>query len=164
MNKTRYSKSDAVKELESLADSAKRERYPKTPPEWLAPVKFRDDSANGLTRCIVSFLRLQGHQAERISNTGRPVDRTISFTDVMGRRRTVGRFEWVHGTGSRGTADISATIAGQSVKIEVKAGRDRQSDAQRRYQDEVERAGGTYIIARDFTGFLQWYNQNFGNG
>lgn len=61
-----------------------------------------------------------------------------------------------------GTADISATIRGRSVKIEVKIGRDRQSEAQKRYQASIEAAGGIYYIARNIDDFMQWYNQTFG--
>jgi preprotein translocase subunit SecA len=78
----------------------------------------------------------------------------------MGVRRTIGRFEWVYGTGTRGSADISATIAGKSVKIEVKI-KDQQSQHQKEYQRQVEAAGGIYVIARNFQEFNDWYAQNF---
>ena len=161
MNTTnvRYCKSPAVKMLETLAMDEARRRYPTVP--YLAPRTFRDDTANGLTKCIIAFLKLEGWQAERNNTTGRPVNHTKSYTDVMGVRRTIGRFEWVYGTGTRGSADISATIAGRSVKIEVKAGKDRQSDHQREYQRQVEAAGGIYVIARNFQQFNDWYAQNF---
>lgn len=156
-----YRKTSAVKLLEVMANEAARAKYPTTPPEWLAPRKYRDDTANALTKCVIDFLKLSGHQAERISNTGRMIDRRQTFTDVLGNRRQVGSSKWIKGTGTNGTADISATIAGKSVKIEVKIGRDRQSQAQRRYQEEVESAGGVYVIAATFEGFYDWYNQNF---
>jgi hypothetical protein len=66
---------------------------------------------------------------------------------------------WTKGTSTAGSADISATIKGRSVKIEVKIGKDRQSEAQKRYQENIEKAGGTYIIAKDFDSFVEWYNQ-----
>lgn len=160
--KLSYRKSSAVKLLEVLADNAARNKYPTVP--YLAPRRFRDDSANSLTKCILSFLRIKGHQAERINSTGRIVDKRMSYTDVVGRRRTIGNYEWVYSTGTRGTADISAIIRGRSVKIEVKIGSDRQSDAQHRYQEEVERSGGIYVIARDFQKFYDWYILNFGEG
>jgi hypothetical protein len=160
-NKIRYSKSPAVKMLEKMADQAARAKYPDTPPQWLAPRKYRDDTANGLTKCITDFLKLSGWQAERIANTGRPIDRTKTFTDVLGNRRTIGTTKWITGTGTNGTADLSATIAGRSVKVEVKIGRDRQSEAQRRYQMAVEQAGGIYVIARTFEDFYQWYLKTF---
>lgn len=154
-----YRKGSAVKLLELLANEAARAKYPTVP--YLAPRTFRDDSANGLTKCILSILRIKGHQAERINSTGRIIDKRKSYTDVVGRRRTIGSYDWVYGTTTKGTTDISATIAGHSVKIEVKIGIDRQSEAQRIYQAEVEQAGGIYFIARIFAGFLEWHNETF---
>ena len=159
--KKTYRKSPAVKILESQANEAKRKKYPSIERAYLAPVTFRDDTANGLTRCIISHLRLNNHQAERINNTGRTIDQTTSFTDVCGRVRTIGSNKWIPGTGTNGTADISATICGRSIKIEVKIGHDRQSKAQKVYQQAVETAGGVYVIAKDFESYLLWYNLNF---
>jgi hypothetical protein len=65
--------------------------------------------------------------------------------------------QWIPSGSTKGSADISATIAGRSVKIEVKAGKDRQSEAQKKYQADIERSGGVYIIARTFGEFLWWY-------
>ncbi len=163
IQKKPYRKSSAVKELEALANAAARKKFPEIPQEWLAPRKYRDDSANGLTKCIIDFLKFKGYQAERINNTGRLIDNQKTFTDVIGRKRTIGHKRWIKGTGTKGTADISATIAGRSVKIEVKYGRDRQSKAQREYQNQVQQAGGIYTIATTFEQFFQWYNQKFGS-
>lgn len=160
-NSTRYIKSQAVKQLEALANQAARAKNPNTPPEWIAPRTYRDDTANGLTKCIIHFLQFKGQQAERISNTGRRIDTRQTFSDVTGRSRTIGGSRWIPGTGTNGSADISATIAGKSVKIEVKIGRDRQSEAQKQYQQSVEQAGGIYAIATSFEQFLEWYNQRF---
>ena len=125
------------------------------PIEAYIPMPSREDStANGLTRSIINFIVRQGWQAERISITGRP----IKQMDYKGR--CIGyTFGSSHMT--KGTADISATIRGRSVKIEVKIGADRQSDAQRKYQADIERAGGLYYIARDFESFVEWYNRTF---
>jgi len=123
------------------------------------PFKYSDKSANGLTRCITDWLKFNGWQAERISNTGRMKDNRRQYIDSVGFRRQIGSVEWIPGSGTKGTADISATIKGRSVKIEVKIGRDRQSPAQKKYQESVERSGGVYIIARTFEGFLDWYDK-----
>jgi hypothetical protein len=151
-----YHKSDAVKLLEHLVFEAKRKKYPTIPINHLAPVKYRDDKANALTTCIIDFIRLKGGQAERINTMGRPINRQSTFTDVTGRMRTIGRVEWIPGTCTKGSADVAATIAGRSVKIEVKVGRDKQSSAQVKYQEDVEVAGGLYYIARNFTDFKEW--------
>lgn len=89
------------------------------------------------------------------------MDTRKTFTDVIGRTRIVGSTKWIPGTGSNGTADISATINGRSVKIEVKVERDRQSEAQRLYQACIEQAGGIYLIVRSFEQFYEWYNEEF---
>ena len=65
--------------------------------------------------------------------------------------------KFCEGTGTKGTADISAIIKGRSVKIEVKIGRDRQSEAQKKYEESVNKAGGQYWIAKDFDGFYEKY-------
>lgn len=156
----RFKKSDSIKYLETLALEAKRTRFPSIPVAYLTINGYKDNSANGLTKCIISFIRLMGGQAERISTTGRAIDRQTTFTDVTGRTRTIGRIEWIPGTGTNGSADISATIKGRSVKIEVKM-KDSQSRDQVNYQKSIEQAGGVYIIARSFDGFLSWYNQNY---
>jgi hypothetical protein len=66
--------------------------------------------------------------------------------------------QWTKGTGTPGSADISATIRGRSVKIEVKYGKDRQSEAQKVYQKMIEDAGGVYYISRTFDDFIEFYD------
>lgn len=142
--KPRYTKPEAVKRLEAVTGSA-----------------HRDDTANGLTACIVAYIKHKGGQAERINTTGIPIDTRRTATDILGHSRTIGSVQWRRGGGTVGSADISATIAGRSVKIEVKIGRDRLSEAQKRYQQDVERAGGVYYVARNFTDFVYWYASTF---
>ena len=144
--------------LEQLARTAAREKYPNVPQHALAVQSFKDDSTNSLTRCVVDFIILSGYQAERISNTGTYIDGTSKFTDVLGNTRTVGSGKYIPGSGTNGTADISATIRGRSVKIEIKFGKDRQSEAQKRYQAAIEKAGGIYIIVKEMDSFLEWYD------
>jgi hypothetical protein len=157
----KYQKSQSLKDLEKLSLEAKVVKCPNTPPHYLVAEKFRDDTANGLTKAIIAHLRLNGHQAERISTTGRPIDNRKTFTDVLGKKRTIGTLKWIPGTGTNGSADISATIAGKSVKLEVKIGSDRQSHSQREYQQSIVLAGGIYFIVTSYDQFLNWYNLNF---
>lgn len=159
-----YKKPQAVKELEELADIENQRLHPNIPTKYLARSKYRDDTANGLTKCIIDFIRLNGGQAERINTMGIPRDSRKMVTDIVGRSRVIGSVEWRTSGTTKGSADISATIRGQSVKIEVKIGHDRQSDAQRDYQAAVELAGGVYYIARNFTDFIAWYQRTFKKG
>ena len=157
-------KPQAVKDLETMADLDNQQRHPNTPPKYLASSKYRDDTANGLTKCIIDFIRFKGGQAERINTMGIPRDNRQTVTDVVGRSRVIGSVEWRTSGTTKGSADISATVQGQSVKIEVKIGHDRQSDAQRKYQASVEQAGGVYYIAQNFTEFVSWYQRTFERG
>jgi len=149
---------NALKLLAEQSLETKRLRYPTIKPEYIPLTKYSDKTANDLTKAIVEFIQLNGGQAERISNMGRVVDGRKRVTDTIGRTKMIGSMTWIKGSGKNGTADISATIKGKSVKIEVKIGKDRQSEAQMDYQNEVERAGGVYFIAKDFQSFYDFYN------
>jgi len=133
-------------------------KYPSMPPAYIPLRKYTDKTANGLTKCIIDFLELNGFQAERISNTGRYLDNKRIVTDVLGYKRQIGSGKYIKGTGTNGTADISATIHGRSVKIEVKIGKDRQSEVQKQYEIDITTAGGQYWIAKDFEGFMFHYD------
>lgn len=135
-----------------------KSKYPSSPEAYLPVKNYVDNSANALTKCIIDFLTFSGYQAERINTMGRYVDDSKIITDVVGFQRKIGSGKYIKGTGTKGSADISATIRGRSVKIEVKYGKDRQSDYQKDYQQSIERAGGVYIIARDFDTFKEWYD------
>lgn len=151
----------AIKQLVALAVEVNRKKYPSMPPQYLPRPKYSDTTANGLTKCIIDFLRFHNWQAERINCTGRLIDNRTAYTDVLGNTRTIGSIKWIRGTGRNGTSDISATIKGRSVKIEVKIGTDQQSDVQKLYQNEIEQAGGLYFIAKNFDTFVSWYNKTF---
>jgi len=126
----------------------------------MLPRTYTDKTANGLTRMIIDWINYNGGQAERINTTGRLI-KAKTYKDVMGITKTIGQDKWIKGTGTLGSADISATIEGKSVKIEVKIGRDKQSDVQKQYQEAIEKAGGIYYIAKDFDTFYNWYNETF---
>jgi hypothetical protein len=150
----------ALKVLRQLDLEAKERKYPGQP--YLVPHQFTEKTSNGLTFCVIMFLQLKGHQAERINTTGRPIDRRYEYTDVLGHRKMAGSIQWIPGTSTRGSADISATIQGRSVKIEIKVGRDRMSEHQQRYKEAVEKAGGIYIVVTSFDQFYSWYMKIYG--
>ena len=127
------------------------------PPEYIVRTKYTDKTANSLTKAIVKWINLNGYQAERISTSGRWVDNSKVVTDVLGNQKKIGSGKYIKGSGTKGSADISATIKGRSIKIEVKIGKDRQSEAQVEYQKAIERAGGIYFIAKDFDSFYEFY-------
>jgi hypothetical protein len=144
--------------LKHLKQEAMLESYPNVPKYALSAPKYEDKTANGLTKCIIEFLQLSNHQAERINTMGRPIDNRKQVTDVIGRTKTIGSMTWGKSTATKGSADISATIQGRSVKIEVKIGADRQSQDQKNYQANIEKSGGQYWIAKNFDDFIKKYD------
>jgi len=156
--RSRYIKSAAVKELEALANADAQRKHPNIEKKYLAPRKYEDRTANGLTRCVIDFIRLSGYQSERINCTGRPIDNTMVYENVLGDLRKIGSTTWLPTSGQKGTADISAVIRGRAVKIEIKAGRDKQRPDQVAYQQEIERAGGLYWICHSFDEFKMKYD------
>jgi F0F1-type ATP synthase alpha subunit len=129
----------------------------KMPTEYVVRTKYTDATANGLTKCVIDYINFSGGQAERISNTGRYIDESRIVTDVLGNRKKIGSGKYIKGTGTNGTADISATFKGKSIKIEIKM-KDKQSEAQKEYQQAIERAGGIYFICHTFDEFLDKFN------
>ena len=129
----------------------------KLPPDYVVRTKYNDSTANGLTKCVIDYINLSGGQAERISNTGRYIDESRIVTDVLGNKKKIGTGKYIKGTGTNGTADISATFKGKSIKIEIKM-KDKQSEAQKEYQQSIERAGGIYFICHNFDEFLEKFN------
>jgi hypothetical protein len=143
--------------LKKLKLSQIKQDYPNIPDHGLKIPKYSDKTANGLTKCILDFLNFSGWQAERINTMGRMIDNRKTVTDVIGRSKTIGSANYIPTTGTKGSADISATIKGRSVKVEVKIGKDRQSEDQKRYQGKIEGSGGVYFIARNFESFYDFY-------
>lgn len=140
----------ALQTLINLRMAKDKQEYPNLPDKARVLPKYEDRTANGLTRCVIDFINSQdGCHAERISNEG-----------VM-RQAPNGKTFRGFSSMQNGTADISATIKGRSVKIEVKIGTDRQSDAQKRYQRQIENAKGYYVVAKDFEGFYNWFISKF---
>lgn len=136
----------ALQTLSELDRAAKAKYYPSVPLHALPKKAFSDASANGLTQCILQWLKLNGCYATRVTSAGRYLEKEQ---------------KWIPGTVRKGTADIHAVIAGKHASIEVKIRRDRMSEAQEQTRQEVEASGGFYFIARDFEGFYQWYRQLF---
>ena len=127
-------------------------KHPTMP--YITASDWNDNSANALTQCITAFINFSGFQAERINTMG--VYREGKKIQVGENSRQL-KGTWTPSTSTKGSADISATIRGRSVKIEVKYGKDKQSEVQKRYQESIEQAGGTYFIARNFDEFMEFY-------
>jgi len=127
-------------------------------PKYIALTEWADNSANSLTKSIHYYINATGNQAERIGNQGQYREGNkiqVGTGEIAYTKQLPGK--WTPGQGTKGTADISATINGKSVKIEVKQ-KDKQSDVQKKYQESIEKAKGVYVIMRNFDDFVVWYD------
>lgn len=151
--------------LNELYLNFQRQKYPNVPKHCLSQKYTKtDNSTNGLTSCIIDFLLFNGHEAERINTMGRYIDNSKIVENVLGQKIKVGSGQYIPTTGVKGRADITAKIKISSmpypiaVEIEVKFGKDRMSDAQKKYQERMQNVGTPYLIATNFDEFLEWYN------
>ena len=154
-NKQRFTDLYLKKQLENYPSFIGREYA-------IPPPNLKESSANDLTRLVIDFIQHNDYQAERISSQGQYRDNTKIVTDCIGRQRTIGTGVWTKGSSTKGTADISSTIKGKSIKIEIKWQKDKQSDDQKKYEMAINKAGGIYIIVKEFDSFIIWYD-NFIN-
>jgi hypothetical protein len=158
-------KKEALQKTKDLYLEYSKWRFPSVPdyarvyPNCLT----KSSSTNGLTQCIIVYCNIQGWQAERISTAGRMLDNTKTVKDVVGFQKQIGSKKYIPSTSQKGSADISATIEGRSVKIEVKnkKTKDRQSEDQKNYQSQIDFSGGIYYVAKDFESFVTWFDENF---
>jgi len=100
--------------------------------------RFVDNTANGLTKMIAEWFKINGGFASRRNTTG-----TYS--------KSLGRF--IKSGATAGAEDVDGTINGKNIKIEVKM-KDKQRESQKIYQKMIEDSGGTYIIVHSFDEFL----------
>lgn len=150
---------NGLKELRQLALAESRRKHP-TLPESARYVKFyTDKTANGLTRAIIDFCRLNGHFAERTGCTGRFIDQSKIVTDILDRQMRIGSGKWIPTSGTVGTSDLKLLINGISIACEIKMPGDRMRPAQIKYKEAFEAAGGVYWIVGSWANFIQYYNE-----
>lgn len=121
-----------------------KEQYPAaykdgfyTPPPMPSVAK-----ANGLTKYITNFLFWKGHRATRVNVQGRVV-----------------KGKWIPSSTRKGSADISATVFGKSLMLEVKVGKDRPRHEQLQEQERERKAGGIYEFISTPEQFLELYDK-----
>jgi len=100
---------------------------------------------NALTNQVINYLLYNGHFASRIQSQGQ-------YSPTRGR--------WIKSKVRRGIGDIIACVNGKFWMIEIKTGKDRQSDFQKSVEQDVNKAGGVYLIVRTLGDFIGYYESN----
>jgi len=107
------------------------------------PNKKKQSPANALTDAVITYIKLKGGIAYRINNMG-------VYDAKLGKFRTSGT--------KKGIPDIIGIHKGRFIGVEIKIGKDRQSDDQKLREQEIIKAGGYYYIAKEFDSFKIWYD------
>ena len=132
----------------------------RTPPDWMTeeqqslwkkafdnPRKKKSQSgANALTEAVITYCRAIGCATARINTTG-------IYDEKLQRYRFSGA--------TKGVEDIDVTLpvvingkkVGLKIAVEVKYGKDRQSEDQKKRQEALNKSGAYYIIAKTFDEF-----------
>lgn len=148
--------------LQILTETKTKEilhRYGDKAHAFLYQAKFSDKSEKELERCILYYAELMGFQAEPIKVKPNRVDNRRHYVDSVGYARTIGSITWTKSSMQAGSADMSLTILGRSVKVEIKIGKDTQKKNQKEYQKQIESAGGQYWIVKTFADFYEKYQK-----
>ena len=132
-----YRKPQSVKDLEEKLFELKKQKYVDSP--YLVKHKLRDDTANGLTKCICAWLKVNGYFGARTNTTG-------IYNAKLGR--------YIHSGSTKGQADINAVVGGRSIQIEIKIGKDKPRAEQLKVAEQVRNAGGQYLFIKSFDDFL----------
>lgn len=143
-----------LKELSELITNHEQKNIPV---HCRAPKRLNDNSANDLTTSIIAYFKYMREVAnvkmfaERQGVEGR-YRQGQQVTDVIGRTRLMKGMYLPANNG--GAADIKAMIRGRAIEIEVKYGKDVQSELQKKYQKKIEAGGGIYIIVKTWDDFI----------
>lgn len=148
----------SLKLLTELDLADQRRRFPNLPETLIIKTKFSDKTTNSLTRSVVRWLELHGHQAERINTSGRYLPGKTISKGFYGNVNMKGKY--IPSTSTSGSSDISSIINGKAVKIEIKCKytKDRVRPKQLEYAESVRKAGGLYFVVTDFDNFVEQYN------
>ena len=134
-----------------------RDQYPNAYKDgfYLEPKIPKVDTANGLTTFICNYLAWMGHRATRINVMGRLID----GVEKQPSGAKIGVKKWLPSSTRKGSADISATIKGRSVMIEIKVGRDKPRPDQLSEQIRERKAGGIYEFIGTPDEFFELYDK-----
>ncbi len=132
-----------LQHLSQLADAHKQKRSPNFPAKYIPRSKYSDKDAGGLTKSVVDYASLCGHFATRLQSTGTYRDDIKRFVGSQQRA---------------GLPDVFIIVNGHAVFCEIKIGKDNLSDVQKQAIADLERAGASVFIARNFDCFYDWFN------
>lgn len=121
---------------------------------------------NGLRRAIINYMVWSGHHLEATNTMGRPIQKFApKFNLLSGKVENIPTgIEWQKGSGIVGSSDAKGHLKHPNHKfaiplyVEIKYGKDKQSDEQIKYEDAINSTGGIYLIAKNIDQFFNDYD------
>lgn len=114
-----------------------------TKPRKAAKPQMKKETANAITANVIRCINIQPKcVAYRINNVG-----------IWDEAKQIHR----RANTQKGIFDVSATIRGRAAWFEIKANRDKPSQDQLIFQEEVRRAGGIAEFVTSTDGFLELF-------
>ena len=116
--------------------------------------------ATHLEKCIKEFVEMLGHQCAKITTSGTFVkgEKVVGVSTSLGTTQSGGGGKYIPGGSTKGVADLILTVYGLKLDCEVKYSKgDKQRDTQVKYQTAVEKAGGFYMIVKNFDDFYRQF-------
>ncbi len=116
---------------------------------------FKESSANELTKTILAYFKMVGIEAWRQASEGRYLQEK-KIKNVLGQSITVEKGRFIpRSKKTKGSGDISCILPpnGRRLEIEIKYGRDVQSDDQKDFQRRIEAMRAKYVIVKTWDGF-----------
>lgn len=150
----------ALQVLTEMDAIDRRLKSPSIPANYIVGTKFTEKCANDVEKAIEKFALIAGFHAERTKTQGRKME--AKYKDTPNGRLTVSKEKFVTSTSRKGSSDMKIIIKGTFYATEIKFGKDTQKDDQKKYQADIERNGGVYMIIHTFEEFLIWYVKNYG--
>ncbi|GAB2595896.1 VRR-NUC domain-containing protein [Spirosoma areae] len=132
----------ALHHLNRLADEAKAAKYPSVRANYIPKSKFDDRTANGLTSCVLEWLKLNSHFCARINTGG-------IYDEKLRRYRPSGA--------TLGVPDVIGCIRGLFIGIEIKVGSEKLSAEQKDVARQIESSPGYFVEVRSFEQLYSWY-------
>jgi hypothetical protein len=143
-----------LKDLSDMRYKYDSDRHPSIPEHGRYRITYTDKTANGLTKCIKDFCDMSGILCDRTGSEGR-FRPGKSVVDVIGRTRVM-KGTWLPGN-NVGQGDLQIVMKGKIYSVEIKIGRDSQSEVQKDFQARLERAGGIYTVVKDWDDFYKQF-------
>lgn len=141
-----------LKDLSNLKYQYDIKKSPSVPEYAVPRYTFTDKTANGLTKAIKTFCDIKGIFCQRTGNEGR-YRPGQSVVDAIGRTRIM-KGTWLPGL-NNGQADVTLLLDGRYVAVEIKIGKDRQSQDQKDFEKSIKSSGGHYWIVRTWQEFYE---------